>query len=51
MLLTFPNGVRSPRLVFDMKWLKATECEGEKNREIEISESKVAGEAQEITRT
>ena len=38
MLLTLPNGVRSPRLVSDMKWLKAREREGEKNREIEISE-------------
>ena len=38
MLLTLPNGVRSPRLVSDRKGLKATEREGKKNREIEISE-------------
>ena len=38
MLLTLPDGVNSPQSVFDMKWLKATEREGEKNREKEISE-------------
>ena len=38
MLLKLPNDGRSPRLVSNRKWLKATKWEGEKNREIEISE-------------